>query len=111
MEKPKPPIKFEIKFTTKKKDNLYGNAIFHDEKFKIIVKPLKNIESIKLPFNILGIMNESHLVRFSGKVGVYTEYRPQIQNSTKNIEVESDKILNDLIKTKNKYDTIEIFVN
>ena len=56
-------------------------------------------------------MNEIHLVRFSGKTGAYTEYRPEIQDSLKGIEIESSEILNDLIKSKKKYDTIEIFVN
>ena len=111
VEKPKPPIRFEIEFSSKRKENLYGTAIFHDEKLKISVKPSKNIEVMRIPFNILGIMNEIHLVRFSGKTGAYTEYRPKIQNSLKKIEIESDEMLNDLIKSKKKYDTIEIFVN
>ena len=111
VKKPKPPIKFEINLTSNRGNNLYGAAIFHDKKFKISMKPSKNVEIMKIPFNILGIMNEIHLVRFSGKTGAYTEYRPEIQDSLKGIEIESSEILNDLIKSKKKYDTIEIFVN
>ncbi len=110
MEKPKPPIKFKINLISNR-EKIDGIAIFHDQEFKISVKATKNIEIMKIPFKILGIMDEPHLVRFSGETGVYTEYRPIIQDSSKDIEIESDEILRDLSKSKKKYDTIEIFVN
>jgi len=111
MEKPKPPLKFNMELSSIRKKCLYGNAIFHDKKFKISIKPTENTDVIKIPFKVLGIMDEIHLVRFSGTSGVYTEYRPIIQDSSKDIEIESDEILRDLSKIKTKYDTIEIFVN
>ena len=111
MEKPKPPIKFEIELTSIRKENIHGTVIFHNTRFKITVKPTESIEIMKIPFTILGIMNEIHLVRFSGVTGAYTEYRPMIQDSPKGIEIESDEILNDLAKSKKKYDTVEIFIN
>ena len=110
MEKPKPPIKFKINLISNR-EKIDGIAIFHDQEFKISVKATKNIEIMKIPFNILGIMDESHLVRFSGETGAYTEYRPIIQDSSKDIEIQSDEILRDLSNSKKKYDTIEIFVN
>jgi len=111
METPKPPIKFKISLISNRGKNIDGIAIFHDQEFKISVTATKNIEVMKIPFKILGIMDESHLIRFSGETGVYTEYRPIIQDSSKNIEIQSDEILRDLSKSKKKYDTIEIFIN
>ena len=111
MEKPKPPIKFDIKLNSIRKKNIHGTAIFHDKEFKISIKPEGDLEVMKIPFKILGIMDEIHLVRFSGVTGAYTEYRPMVQDSLKGIEIESDEILGDLSKSKKKYDTIEIFVN
>ncbi len=111
MEKPKAPLKFKIKYTNIRKKNVHGTVIFHGQNYKFIVKPSDDKEIMKIPFNILGIMNENHLVRFSGITGTYTEYRPIIQNSVKEIEIESDEILKYMSKSKNKYDTIEIFVN
>lgn len=111
MEKPKPPIKFDIKLNSIRKKNIHGTAIFHDKEFKISIKPEGDLEVMKIPFKILGIMDEIHLVRFSGVTGAYTEYRPMVQDSLKGIEIESDEILSDLSKSKKKYDTIEIFVN
>ena len=111
MEKPKPPIKFDIKLNSIRKKNIHGTAIFHDKEFKISIKPEGDLEVMKIPFKILGIMDEIHLVRFSGVTGAYTEYRPMVQDSLKGIEIESDEILRDLSKSKKKYDTIEIFVN
>ena len=100
-----------IKLASIRKKNIHGTAIFHEKEFKISIKPEKNVQVMKIPFKILGIMDEIHLVRFSGVTGAYTEYRPIIQDSSKGIEIESDEIIRDLSKSKKKYDTIEIFVN
>ena len=108
---PKAPIRFELLITGKKKDSLYGRVTFHNEEYKITFRQSKKTEKMKIPFSILGIMNEPHLVRISGKTGAYTEYRPKIENSSKNIEVESDTIFNDIEKIWEKYSSIEIFVN
>ena len=56
-------------------------------------------------------MNECHLVRISGQTGAYTEYRPKIKNSVKNIQIESNTVFNDIDCAQEKYDSIEIFVN
>ena len=111
MQKPKPPVKFDVELTSIRKKNIHGTAIFHEKEFKILIKPEGDVEVMKIPFKILGIMDEIHLVRFSGVTGAYTEYRPMVQDSLKGIEIESDEILRDLSKSKKKYDTIEIFVN
>ena len=111
MKKPKPPIKFDFRINLKKNDKLYGTAIFHEQEYKLVIKASKNLEMMKIPFNILGIMNEYHLVRFSGITGAYTQYKPKIENSHDKIEIESSEILVDLGKQKQKYDTVEIFVN
>ena len=111
MQKPKPPVKFDIELTSIRKKNIHGTAIFHEKEFKISIKPEENVQVMKIPFKILGIMDEIHLVRFSGVTGAYTEYRPMVQDSSKGIQIESDEILRDLSKSKKKYDTIEIFVN
>ena len=111
MQKTKPQVKFDIELISIRKKNIHGTAIFHEKEFKISIKPEENVQVMKIPFKILGIMYEIHLVRFSGVTGAYTEYRPTIQNSSKDIEIESDEILRDLTKSKKKYDVIEIFVN
>ena len=89
MQKPKPPVKFDIELTSARKKNIYGTAIFHEKEFKISIKPEENVQVMKIPFKILGIMDEIHLVRFSGVTGAYTEYRPMVQDSSKGIEIES----------------------
>ena len=111
MQQPKPPLKFKIKISSKRENNLYGKAIFHNNIYKLVVKPSKGNDSIKIPFKILGIMNEPHLVRLSGTVGAYTEFRLEVHESSKNIEIYSSTIIDDVKTSKKKYDTVEIFVN
>ena len=111
MKKPKPPIKFDFLINLEKNDKLYGTAIFHGQEYKLVIKASKNFQKMKIPFNVLGIMNENHVVRFSGITGVYTQYRPKIEDSHDKIEIESSEILDDLCNQKQKYDTVEIFVN
>tara|TARA_B110000014_G_scaffold2285_1_gene1715 strand:- start:2347 stop:2682 length:336 start_codon:yes stop_codon:yes gene_type:complete len=111
MQQPKPPLKFKIKISSKRENNLYGKAIFHNNIYKLVVKPSKGNDSIKIPFKILGIMNEPHLVRLSGAVGAYTEFRLEVHESSKNIEIYSSTIIDDVKTSKKKYDTVEIFVN
>ena len=111
MKKPKPPIKFDFLINLEKNDKLYGTAIFHGQEYKLVIKASKNFQKMKIPFNVLGIMNENHVVRFSGITGAYTQYRPKIEDSHDKIEIESSEILVDLCKQKQKYDTVEIFVN
>jgi len=111
MQSPKPPLKFKIEITSKLENNLYGKAIFHDNTYKLLVKPTEDNDSIKIPLKILGIMNESHLVRLSGVTGAYTEFKLMVDESLKNIEIHSSTIMDDVKNNKKKYDTIEIFVN
>lgn len=111
MKKPKHPIKFDFRINLEKNDKLYGTAIFHGQEYKLVIKASKNFQKMKIPFNVLGIMNENHVVRFSGITGVYTQYRPKIEDSHDKIEIESSEILVDLCNQKQKYDTVEIFVN
>ena len=111
MNKPNPPIKFELLIESEKNNKLYGKAIFHEHEYEIVITSSKNSELMKIPFNILGIMYEVHLVRFSGKTGAYTQYTPKIENTHDKIMIESNEILHDLSQHTEKYDTIEIFVN
>ena len=90
MTPPKAPIKFELVISGKRKDSLYGRVRFHDEEYKITINKSEKTEKIKIPFIILGIMNECHLVRISGQTGAYTEYRPKIEDSVKNIQIEKE---------------------
>ena len=111
MEKPKPPLKFEVKITNKLKENLYGKAIFHEKSYELVIKSANNNTGIKIPFKVLGIMHEEHLVRLSGISGAYTEFRLKILESSKDIEINSSRILEDVMQNKKKYDTMEIFIN
>ena len=63
MQKPKPPVKFDIELTSIRKKNIHGTAIFHEKEFKISIKPEENVQVMKIPFKILGIMDEicSHM--------------------------------------------------
>ena len=105
------------KYYGDKKDKLWNNLVSQENWYKhpeyesMMDFTSKNFEMMKIPFNILGIMNEYHLVRFSGITGAYTQYKPKIENSHDKIEIESSEILVDLGKQKQKYDTVEIFVN
>lgn len=111
MTNPKAPIRFEIVISGKRNDSLYGLARFHNEEYKITISRSEKTEKMKIPFNILGIMNEHHLVRISAETGAYTEYRPKIENSLKNIQIESNTVFDDMESTQEKYDSIEVFVN
>ena len=64
--KTKTPLKFEVKITNKSKENLYGKAIFHEKSYKLVIKSTNSNVGIKIPFKVLGIMHEEHLVRLSG---------------------------------------------
>ena len=111
MQSPKPPLKLKIKISSSRENNLYGKAIFHDNNYKLIIKPTEGKDSIKIPFKILGIMHEPHLVRLSGARGAYTEFRLEVSESSENIEIHSSTIIDDIKTSEMKYDTIEIFVN
>ena len=111
MEKPKPPLKFEVKITNKSKENLYGKAIIHEKSYKLVIKSTNSNVGIKIPFKVLGIMHEEHLVRLSGISGAYTEFRLKIFESSKDIEINSSTILEDVMQNIKKYDTMEIFIN
>mgnify|MGYP001257561822 FL=1 len=111
MKEPKKPIKLKISFLDTENELVYGKIIFRNSHYDLLIKTSKNNELFNIPFNIIGIMNEPHLVRFSGETGAYTEFRPNFQKSEKVIEIESTILLNDLIGSIKKYDTIEIFVN
>ena len=56
-------------------------------------------------------MHEVHLVRLSGISGAYTEFRLKIFESSKDIEINSSTILEDVMQNIKKYDTMEIFIN
>jgi len=47
----------------------------------------------------------------SGITGAYTEFRLEVHESSKNIEIYSSTIIDDVKTSKKKYDTVEIFVN
>ena len=111
MQQPKPPLKFKIKINSKRKNNLYGEAIFHDNNYNLVIKPKQDNNNIKIPFKILGIMHEPHLVRLSGVTGSYTEFRLEVSESLEDIEINSSTIIDDVKTNKKKYDTVEIFVN
>ena len=66
---------------------------------------------LKIPFVILGIMHQPHLVRLSGITGTYIEFRPKIDTNSKNIIIESSDIFNEMKHNKEKYNMMEIFVN
>ena len=111
MEKPKPPLKFQVKITNRLNDGLYGRVIFHEKSYKMVIKSTNDNDCLKIPFNLLGIMNTQHLVRLSGISGAYTEFRLTILKSFKDIEIISSTIFEDIAENKKKYDRMEIFIN
>ena len=78
---------------------------------ELVIKSTNSNVGIKIPFKVLGIMHEEHLVRLSGISGAYTEFRLKIFESSKDIEINSSTILEDVMQNIKKYDTMEIFIN
>ena len=104
------PFKLKVKYLTKNKNNFEGKVIFHNEDHPIIIQAHSNEKMIKVPFSVLGITDDEILVRLSAASGVYVQDHVKFKNSTKNLEINSNLIFQEIDNNEIKFDTMEIFV-
>ena len=100
----------KVKYLTKNKNNFEGKAIFHDKEYCISIHAQKNEKIIKVPFPVLGVTDDEILVRLSAASGVYVQDHAKFKGTTKNLEIDSDLIFQEILNNEIKFDTMEIFV-
>ena len=100
------PLKMKVKYLIKNKNNFEGKTIFHHEEYSMNIHAQKNEKTITVPFPVLGVTDEEILVRLSAASGVYVKFK----GTTKNLEIDSDLIFQEIDNNEIKFDTLEIFV-
>ena len=104
------PFKMKVKYLTKYKNNFEGKIIFHGKEYSISIHAQNNEKIIKVPFPIIGVTDDEILVRLSAATGVYVQDHVKFKGSSKNLEIDSDLIFQEILNNKIKFDTMEIFV-
>lgn len=104
------PLKMKVKYLIKNKNNFEGKTIFHHEEYSMNIHAQKNEKTITVPFPVLGVTDEEILVRLSAASGVYVQDNVKFKGTTKNLEIDSDLIFQEIDNNEIKFDTLEIFV-
>ena len=104
------PFKMKVKYLTKNKNNFEGKIVFHNEEYSINIHGQKNEKIIKVPFPVLGVTDDKILVRLSAASGVYVQDHLEFKGTTKQLEIDSELIFQEIVNNEIKFDTIEIFV-
>ena len=103
------PFKLKIKYLTENKDCFEGKAIFHNKEYTVNIHAQKNEKIIKLPFSVMGLTDDEILVRISAPSGVYVQDYIKFKGSSKELEIDSSAIFQEIVNNKIKFDTLEIF--
>ena len=104
------PFKMKVQYLTKNKNNFEGKTRFHDKEYSINIHAQNNEKIIKVPFSVLGVTDNEILVRLSAASGVYVQDHAKFKGTTKNLEIDSGLIFQEIDNNEIKFDTLEIFV-
>ena len=104
------PFKLKVKYLTKNKDGFEGKVVFHGKMYSINIHARNNQKIIKVPFPVMGVTDNEILVRLSAATGVYVQDHVKFKGASKNLEINSNLIFQEILNNKIKFDTMEIFV-
>jgi len=103
------PFKMKINSIDFQSPDFHGEIEFHEKKFPFKIMAVIEKQTIKLPFDVIGIKNQEALVRVSGMNGIYSEDHLKLEGKSSSLEIYSDGICDEIVKSYTMLDTIEIF--
>ena len=103
------PFKMKILSIDFHKTRYDGEIEFHEKKFPLVIYPISDKKTIKIPFDVIGIQSQTCLVRISGINGIYAEDHLTFEGKSSSLEIESLPIFDEISNRYNMLDTIEIF--
>ena len=103
------PFKMKIISIDFHKTQFDGEIEFHEKKFPLRIYPIVDKQTIKIPFDVIGVQNQNALVRISGINGIYTEDHLTLEGKSSSLEISSFPIFDEISDKYNMLDTIEIF--
>ena len=103
------PFKIKILSIDFHKTQFDGEIEFHEKKFPLMIYPIVGKQTIKIPFDVIGVQNQNTLVRISGISGLYAEAHLTLEGTSSSLEISSFPIFDEISDRYNMLDTIEIF--
>ena len=103
------PFKMKITSIDFHKTQFDGEIEFHEKKFPLKIYPIADNQTIKIPFDVIGVQNQNALVRISGINGIYAEDHLTLEGKSSSLEINSFPIFDEISDRYNMLDTIEIF--
>ena len=103
------PFKIKILSIDFHKTQYDGEIEFHEKKFPLVIYPIVDKQTIKIPFDVIGVQNQNALVRISGINGIYAEDHLTLEGKSSSLEIKSFPIFDEISDRYNMLDTIEIF--
>ena len=103
------PFKMKITSIDFHKTQFDGEIEFHEKKFPLEIYPITGKQTIKIPFDVIGVQNQNTLVRISGINGIYAEDHLTVEGKSSSLEIKSFSIFDEISNRYNMLDTIEIF--
>ena len=103
------PFKMKILCIDFHKTQFDGEIEFHEKKFPLRIYPIVDKQTIKIPFDVIGVQNQNALVRVSGINGIYAEDHLTLEGKSSSLEIRSVSIFDEISNRYNMLDTIEIF--
>ena len=103
------PFKMKITSIDFHKTQFDGEIEFHGKKFPLRIYPIVGKQTIKIPFDVIGVQNQNALVRVSGINGIYAEDYLKFEGKSSSLEIKSSSIFDEISNRYNMLDTIEIF--
>ena len=103
------PFKMKIISIDFHKTQFDGEIEFHEKKFPLKIYPITDNQTIKIPFDVIGVQKQNALVRISGINGIYAEDHLTLEGKSSSLEIKSFPIFDEISDRYNMLDTIEIF--
>ena len=103
------PFKMKILSIDFHKTQFDGEIEFHEKKFPLRIYPIVDKQTIKIPFDVIGVHNQNILVRVSGINGIYSEDHLTLEGKSSSLEIKSFPIFDEISNRYGMLDTIEIF--
>ena len=103
------PFKIKILSIDFHKTQYDGEVEFHEKRFPLVIFPIVDKHTIKIPFDVIGVQSQNTLVRISGINGIYAEDHLTLVGKSSSLEIESFPIFDEISNRYNMLDTIEIF--
>ena len=103
------PFKMKVVSIDFHKTQYDGEMEFHEKKFPLVSYPTVDKQTIKIPFDVIGVQSQNALVRVSGINGIYAEDHLALEGKSSSLEIRSVSIFDEISNRYNMLDTIEIF--